>query len=200
MKETFIDPLLHPFSPSLVSPQSNTPRSTTLPDDSRDHDGHSDPRPAESSGQLSIASRPTPPPVAFRSTTSVPQQAERDVDLGDDLTEGVPLTTNNEGSTKGTAIKAGDADDYPEIPEELMPESTSLPHATHLRLVPKDLQVCLETIENDLLDNHTRFSKALRTCWEQKCTPVQPIEDILVEYVCYLSPFAFRLPLPNRVR
>ena len=164
MKETFIDPLLHPFSPSLVSPQSNTPRSSTLPDDSRDHDGRLDPRPAESSGQFSITSRPTPPPVAFRSTTPVPQQAGRDVDLGDDLTEGVPLTTNE--------------------------DSTSLPHATHLCLVPKDLQVCLETVENDLLDNHTRFSKALRTCWEQQCTPIQPIEDILVEYVRYLSSFA----------
>ena len=189
MKETFIDPLLHTFSPTPVSPQSNTPRSITLPDDPRDHDGHSDPRPSESSEQLYAASLPTPPPVPFRSTIPIPQQTKRNVDLGDYLAEGVPLTTSNEDSTKGAVIEEGDADDYPEIPDEFIPEPASLPHATQLRLVPKDLQVCLETVENDLLYNHTRFSKALNTRWEQHCTPAQPIEDILVEYVRYLSPF-----------
>ena len=77
--------------------------------------------------------------------------------------------------------RAGALDDLPEP----VHHSTAIPP----HQLPEDLRVCLDVIQNNLLENHTRFGKALKMRWEEQRTPVRSIEDILVEYVCYLSPF-----------
>ena len=190
MKGTFIDPLLHSFSPTPASSQSNTPHSGTLLDDSRDHDEYSYPKPSEYLERLPTTSRRTTLPVASRSITPVPQQTERNSGLHDDLSKGVSLTGNNEVSVEGI-IEGGGADDLPEIPDELMPDFVSLPISTSLHPL-EDLRVCLEVIERDLLENHTRFGKALKMCWEEQRTHVRSIEDILVDCVRHLLPFVCR--------
>lgn len=56
MKETFIDPLLHPFSLSSLSPQSSSPRTGAPLNDSRNYDKYLRTRPSESLDYLPIAS------------------------------------------------------------------------------------------------------------------------------------------------
>ena len=57
--------------------------------------------------------------------------------------------------------------------------------------LPEDLRICLEVIENDILENHTQFSKALKAHWVKQSTPLQSVEVVLVEYVRCLSPFIY---------
>ena len=85
--------------------------------------------------------------------------------------------------------EVGNANVLYKMPEDAISEPVHPSTAIPLHRLPEDLQICLETVGNDLLDNHTQFSKALKMRWERYHTPAQPIEDILIKYVCYLSPF-----------
>lgn len=67
-------------------------------------------------------------------------------------------------------------------------ESVSLPTATPPLQLPDDLRLCLEVIERNLLENHSWFSMALKMHWRGQRNLTSSIEDILVDYVCYLLP------------
>ena len=177
IKETFVDPLLHPFSSTSVP---NTPHSGAIPGDSQDHGRNSDAIPSESSEHLPIFPWPTLPPVASRSATPVSQPTERGGDLNDDLTEEV--------SAQGMA-EADDVGIFHETSKNCLPESVSLPAATPPHQLPEDLRACLEAFENRFLENHTWFSEALKKRYEERCPLVPSIKDILVGYVRYLPCF-----------
>ena len=68
-------------------------------------------------------------------------------------------------------------------------ESVSLPTSTPPHRLPDDLRLCLELIENNLLENHTGFSIALKMHRQGQHALARSIEDILIDYVRYLSPF-----------
>jgi hypothetical protein len=96
MKETFIDPLLHPFSIS-VSPQPGTPYPGTTLGDFKDYDKYLHTRPSESLEHLPIASRFLSSPVGGRSTTPAPPTTKHketphpeisDDGLDDDIAKG----------------------------------------------------------------------------------------------------------------
>lgn len=84
--------------------------------------------------------------------------------------------------------EAGGVSALHNAPEDSTSENLSLPTAAPPRHLPEDLLVCLEVIENNLLESHARFSKELKMCWEEQSL-VHFIQDILVDYVRYLPPF-----------
>ena len=75
MKETFIDPLLHPFS---TSPQPHTPQPGTSLGDFKDYDEYLRTRRSESLERLPIASRFISSPVGGGSTTPAPPPTKRE--------------------------------------------------------------------------------------------------------------------------
>ena len=177
IKETFVDPLLHPLSSTSVS---NTPHSGAIPGDSQGHDRNSDAIPSESSEHLPIFHRPTLPPIASRCATPVSQSAERGGDLNDDLTEEV--------SVHGMA-EADDVGVFHETLKDCTPESVPLPAAIPPHQLPEDLRACLEAFENSFLENHTWFSEAIKKRYEERCPLMPSTKDILVSYVRYLPRF-----------
>jgi hypothetical protein len=102
MKETFIDPLLHPFSTS-ISPQPGTPYPGTSLGDFKDYDEYLRTRPSESLEHLPIASRFLSSPVGGRSTTPAPPTTKReetphpeisDDEIDDDIAKGYSSKQN----------------------------------------------------------------------------------------------------------
>ena len=130
-------------------------------------------RSTESLEPDSIASCSLPSPVAGRFTTPVPQPIE-DSDIGDEISDDPPLINN--GSV-----------------------SVSFPGATLPCRLPKDLRICLEVIENDLLEGHVRLSKALKNRYEAQLPLVRSLEDVFVSNVRHLIADAF-LSLLNYAR
>lgn len=51
------------------------------------------------------------------------------------------------------------------------------------RQLPEDLRVCLEVIENDLLEGHVRLSEALKKRYEEQYPLVRSLADVFVSSV-----------------
>ena len=248
MKETFIDPLLHPFSATPTSPLSTTPHPGTSLGDFKDYDEYLRTRPSESLERLPIASRFLASPVAGKSATPAPAPAKReetphpeisDDDIDDDMARGYAskqnakhnhprspynTTANRSGrngevpfpsshhslpppprgtnpadsahslgrqsfiadsgvSTKGTIQTQGTR-----VLRKTLKGSTLEPVAAlgaiPPRHLPEDLRVCLEVIENDLLEGHVRLSEALKKRYEEQYPLVRSLADVFVSSVC----------------
>jgi hypothetical protein len=250
MKETFIDPLLHPFSSASASPQPSTPHPGTSLGDFRDYDEYLRARPSESLDNLPIASRFISSPVPGQSSTPAPQSTKReetshpeisDDDIDDDLTKGFAskqnakhnhphspynTTANRPGrngngevpfpshshqslpppprvanpidstltlgrqsliadgglSMKGT-IQTQGTKLLRKLPKNSIAESVALPGAVSPHQLPDDLRVCLEVIENDLLEGHVRLSEALKKRYEEQYPLVRSLADVFVSSV-----------------
>ena len=63
--------------------------------------------------------------------------------------------------------------------------SGSLEHFPIACQLPEDLRVCLEVIENDLLESHVRLSEALKKRYDEQYPLVRSLADIFVRNVCY---------------
>lgn len=249
MKETFIDPLLHPFSSASASPQPSTPHPGTSLGNFRDYDEYLRTRPSESLENLPIASRFLSSPVGGRSTTPAPLPTKReetphpeisDDDVDDDLTKAFsskqaakhnhprspyntttsrsgrnaevpfpsrshhslppPLRVTNPAestqslgrqslvpdsglSTKGT-IQTQGTRVLRKGPKTSTTESVAVHGAIPPRQLPEDLRICLEVIENDLLDGHVRLSEALKKRYEEQYPLVRSLADVFVSSVC----------------
>ena len=251
MKETFIDPLLHPFSTASTSPQPSTPHPGTSLGNFRDYDEYLRARPSESLENLPIASRFLVSPVAGRSTTPAPPSAKReemphpeisDDDVDDDLAKGFsskqaakhnhprspynttanrsgrngevpfpshshhslppPLRVTNPAdstqslgrqsladgalSTKGT-IQTQGTRVLRKTHKNSISEPAPVPGAIPPRQLPEDLRICLEVIENDLLEGHVRLSEALKKRYEEQYPLVRSLADVFVSSVRSLS-------------
>jgi hypothetical protein len=167
MKEAFIIPLLHPFSSTSASSQSSARHwRTSLGGFSR-HGGSWRARSSESLEHISIASRSFASLVAGPFTTSTPRLTESNDDLNDTSAYRKP----SKNST---------------------PRTVSFIGATSLCQLPEDLRICLEVIENDLLEGHVRFSEALNSCYEEQLPLVRSLEDVLVKYVgSFITTFVY---------
>lgn len=150
-----------------------------------DLDEHIGTRPSEYSENLPTASQPDPPPIASRSMTPAPRPTERGRDLDKDLEKEVLLTADSEVSVgraagvDGTGVSCG-------MPKDPTSEPVFLPTATILHQLPEDVRACLEAIENNLIQDHTRFSKALKT---QQFPLVQSLGDVFIDNVRQLLLF-----------
>ena len=90
-------------------------------------------------------------------------------------------------STKGTiqtqttkALRKGSKISTPE----------PVPGAIPPRQLPEDLRICLEVIENDLLEGHVRLSEALKKRYEEQYPLVRSLADVFVSSVCFFLLFA----------
>lgn len=70
-----------------------------------------------------------------------------------------------------------------EVSKNLTPEFAHFLDAVRPYQLPEDLRICLEVIENDLLEGHVRFSEALKKRYEEQLPFVHSLEDILVDNV-----------------
>lgn len=255
MKETFIDPLLHPFSSTSTSPQPSTPHPGTSLGDFRDYDEYLRTRPSESLERLPIASRFLSSPVAGRSTTPAPQTTKReetphpeisDDDVDDDLAKGFSskqnakhnhprspynTTTNRSGRNGEVPFPSRSHQSLPPPPRGTNPTDSTqslgrqsflvdsgastkgtiqtqatrvlrkahktstteppfLPGAIPPRQLPEDLRVCLEVIENDLLEGHVRLSDALKKRYEEQYPLVRSLADVFVSSSHILTGYA----------
>ena len=250
MKETFIDPLLHPFSSTCASPQPSTPHPGTSLGDFRDYDEYLRARPSESLENLPIASRFLSSPVAGQSTTPAPQSTKReetphpeisDDDIDDDLAKGFAskqnakhnhprspynTTVNRSGRNGEVPFPSHPHQSHQSLPPPLRvtnpadstpsigrqsfiadggastkgtiqtqgnrvlrkpPKNSTLeplPGAVSPQQLPEDLRVCLEVIENDLLEGHVRLSEALKKRYEEQYPLVRSLADVFVSSVC----------------
>ena len=50
--------------------------------------------------------------------------------------------------------------------------------------LPEDLWICLEVIENDLLEGHVRLSEALKKRYEEQYPLVRSLAEVFVNSVC----------------
>ena len=64
--------------------------------------------------------------------------------------------------------------------------------------LPEDLRICLEVIENDLLEGHIQFNRALEKRYNERRPFVQPIDDVLASIVRSFTP-AISLSLLNYI-
>ena len=246
MKETFIDPLLHPFSSTSTSPQPSTPHPGTSLGDFRDYEEYLRARPSESLENLPIASRFLSSPVAGRSTTPTPQSTKReetphpeisDDDIDEDLAKGfsskqnakhnhprspynsttnrsgrngeVPFPSHSHQSLPPPLRVTNPTDSTPSLgrqsliadggvstkgtiqtrllrkqPKNSTSESVSFLSTVPPHQLPEDLRVCLEVIENDLLEGHVRLSEALKKRYEEQYPLVRSLADVFVSSVC----------------
>jgi hypothetical protein len=250
MKETFIDPLLHPFSASPASPQPSTPHPGTSLGDFKDYDEYLRTRPSESLERLPIASRFLSSPVEGQSTTPTPPSAKReetphpeisDDDVDDDLAKGFAskqnakhnhprspynTTANRSGRNGEVPFPSRSHHSLPPPPRTANPtdstqslgrqslladsglstkgtvqtqgtrllrrtyktstaESVAIPGAILPRQLPEDLRICLEVIQNDLLEGHVRLSEALKKRYEEQYPLVRSLADVFVSSVRY---------------
>ena len=249
MKETFIDPLLHPFSTTCSSPLSGTPRPGTSLGDFKDYDEYLRTRPSESLEHLPIASRFLASPVSGRSATPAPPLTKReetphpeisDDDVDNDLARGysskqnakhnhprspyntitnrsgrngevpfpsrshhslppLPRGTNPADSTQSLGRQSLIADSGVSTKGTIQtqgtrllrktlkgstPEPVAVLGAIPPRQLPEDLRICLEVIENDLLEGHVRLSEALKKRYEEQYPLVRSLADVFVSSVC----------------
>lgn len=249
MKETFIDPLLHPYSSTSASPHPSTPHPGTSLGDFKDYDEYLRTRPSESLERLPIASRFLSSPVAGRSTTPAPQSTKReetphpeisDDEVDDDLAKGFsskqnsklnhprspynttanrsgrngevpfpshshqslpppPRVTNPTDSTQSLGRQSLIADGGVSTKGTIQTQGTrvlrkptknstaehvAIPGAIPPHQLPDDLRVCLEVIENDLLEGHVRLSEALKKRYEEQYPLVRSLADVFVSSVC----------------
>jgi hypothetical protein len=63
-------------------------------------------------------------------------------------------------------------------------EPVTVPGAIPPRQLPEDLRICLEVIENDLLEGHVRLSEALKKRYEEQYPLVRSLADVFVSSVC----------------
>lgn len=249
MKETFIDPLLHPFSATSTSPHPGTPYPGTSLGDFKDYDEYLRTRTSESLEHLPIASRFLSSPVGGRSTTPAPPPTKReetphpeisDDDVEDDIARGYsskqntkhshprspynttanrsgrngevpfpshsqhslpppPRLTNPTDSTQSLGRQSFAADSglsmkgtiqsqgtrfFRKAPKNPTSEPVAIPGAIPPRQLPEDLRICLEVIENDLLESHVRMSEALKKRYEEQYPLVRSLADVFVSSVC----------------
>lgn len=248
MKETFIDPLLHPFSSTSTSPQPSTPHPGTSLGDFRDYDEYLRARPSEFLENLPIASRFLSSPVAGGSATPAPHSTKReetphpeisDDDYDDDLAKGfsskqnarhnhprspynttanrsgrngeVPFPSNSHQSLPPPPRVTNPADSTPSLGRQSFiadgalstkgtiqtqgtrvlrkpaknstSEPVAIPGAIPPHQLPEDLRICLEVIENDLLEGHVRLSEALKKRYEEQYPLVRSLADVFVSSV-----------------
>jgi len=244
MRETFIDPLLHPFSASSASPYPGTPYPGTSLGDFKDYDEYLRTRNSESLEHLPIASRFLSSPVGGRSTTPAPPPTTHpeisDDDIDDDIARGYssrqnskhthprspynttanrsgrngevpfpshshhslpppPRVTNPADSTQSLGRQSFIADSGLSTKGTIQTQGTRLlrkahhksptsdpvtiPGAIPPRQLPEDLRICLEVIENDLLEGHVRLSEALKKRYEEQYPLVRSLADVFVSSV-----------------
>jgi hypothetical protein len=248
MKETFIDPLLHPFSSTFASPHPDTPHPGVSLGDFRDYEEYLRARPSEFLDNLPIASRFISSPVPGQSSTPAPQSTKREEtshpeisndDIDDDLTKGFaskqnakhnhphspynttanrpgrngngevpfpshshrsspppPHVKNRADSTLSLGRRSLISDGGLSIKGTIQTQVTKLlhklPRDVHVLLpsavprhqLPEDLRVCLEVIENSLLEGHFRLSEAFKKHYEEQYPLVRSIADIFSSIVC----------------
>ena len=158
MKESFIDPLLRSFSSTSAPPQPSKSSPGTSLQDISDHDECLHTGSTEFLESLSATSRPRPPSVPSRSTTPVPQSTEPEGDISRERA-------------------------FREAPKNSTPLSVTSPGTIPPVQLPEDLRICLEVIENDLVEGHVRLSEALKKGYEEQLPQVQSLEDVLVNGV-----------------
>jgi hypothetical protein len=256
MKETFIDPLLHPYSATQASPivdyEDYSPRGDILSD---------------SLERLPIASRFLSPTgirtetPTNRAPSSLARQDDKeetpnidtsDDEVDDDLGKGfassavknTAMKHNNPRSPYGTAAsRSGRNGEVPfpsrshqSLPPPLRAKDSnqSLNHQLFIadgqssrgamssrvlrkpkksnpsefvgngplppRQLPEDLRICLEVIENSLIDGHMKLADGLRKRYEEQYPLVRSLADVFVSNVCLL-PFTsqFNIHIFSRI-
>ena len=98
-------------------------------------------------------------------------------------------------STKGT-IQTQATKAFRKTRKNSTTESVSVHGAIPPRQLPEDLRVCLEVIENDLLEGHARLSEALKKRYEEQYPLVRSLADVFVSSVCCFAVLC--RPLLNR--
>lgn len=63
-------------------------------------------------------------------------------------------------------------------------EPLALPDAIPLHQLPEDLRICLEVIENNLLEGHARLSEAFKKRYEEQYPLVRSLADVFALSVC----------------
>jgi hypothetical protein len=250
MKETFIDPLLHPYSSTSTSPTLDydeySPRSDMLSD---------------SLERLPIASRfispigirieiPTP---TNKTPSSLARQDDKeetpnidtsDDEVDDDLSKGFASSAAKKTAVKHnhprspygtTAARSGRNGEVPfpsrshqSLPPPLRANDSnqSLNHQSFAdgqssrgamsnrvlrkprksnpsefvgnepvppRQLPEDLRICLEVIENSLIDGHMKLAEGLRKRYDEQYPLVRSLADVFVSNVCRFALHIFEL-------
>ena len=111
-----------------------------------------------------------PPPLRVTNPTDSTQSLGRQSFIADSglSTKGTIQTQTTKALRKGSKIST---------PEPV-------PGAIPPRQLPEDLRICLEVIENDLLEGHVRLSEALKKRYEEQYPLVRSLADVFVSSVC----------------
>lgn len=67
------------------------------------------------------------------------------------------------------------------------PDSLVVPGAIPPHQLPEDLRICLDVIENKILDGHARLSEGLRKRYEDQYPLIRSLADVFVTNVCFRS-------------
>lgn len=234
MKETFIDPLLHPYSKVAETPIL----------DGDDYSSHAE-TPYESLDRLPIASRFLSP-IGFRTDSpskAAPPSTHReetpnidtsDDEVDDDLGKGfakkslmnAALKHNHPRSPYGTTATRTRNGEVPfpsrshqslpppprgndsthslghpsfladaqssrgtskvlRKPKKSNPTETTIPGALSPGQLPEDLRICLEIVENSLIDGHLKLADGLRKRYEEQYPLVRSLADVFVSNVSF---------------
>jgi hypothetical protein len=106
-------------------------------------------------------------------------------DINEGFTEGLPLIADDGVSSKEN-IRVVDVGLFHELQQSSVPEPESFSGTALSCQLPGDLRICLEVIENDLLEAHVRFSEELKKRYEERLPLVRFLEDVLVSGVRFL--------------
>jgi hypothetical protein len=69
------------------------------------------------------------------------------------------------------------------------PETLAVVNAVAPHQLPEDLRICLEVVENDVLDGHVRLSEGLRKRYDEQYPLVRSLADVFVSNVSH-SPYS----------
>ena len=116
----------------------------------------------------------------------MPRWIEPHNDIDDILAKDLTLIADGWLSTEGT-LRANDTSALCEALKNSTKEPVLFPDDITPVQLPEDLRICLEIIENDLLEGHLRLSEALKRRYEEQLPLIQSLEDILVDRVRSLS-------------
>jgi len=153
------DDLAKGFSEQLA--KHNHPRSPYNTTANRSYKNGRVPRPSHSHHSL-------PPPLRVTDPAESTQSLGRQSLIADG-----GLSTQGTIQTQGTRVLR-------KAHKNSISEPVPVPGAIPPRQLPEDLRICLEVIENDLLEGHIRLSEALKKRYEEQYPLVRSLADVFV--------------------